>query len=278
MKVDVLKYTAFPNGRNGGNKAGVVLNAGGLTDSDMQKVALEVGYSETAFVFDSSRADFKLRYFTPTNEVDLCGHATIAAFNALRDKKVIKKGAYSAETRVGILDMEVSKNDVYMEQLNPIYFQTVEEFEVLDCFYEEHFIDKDIPIRVVSTGMREIFVPVKNVDVMHKLHPKMKNIIYLCEKYNAIGMHIYALDADEEVDAYGRNFAPLVGIDEESATGTSNGALACILNKYSSPNKIEYTLRQGYSMKMPSEIKVKLKKHKTDILSVLVGGSAKPNR
>ena len=107
----------------------------------------------------------------------MCGHATIAAFNALRDKKVIKKGAYSAETRVGILDMEVSKNDVYMEQLNPIYFQTVEEFEVLDCFYEEHFIDKDIPIRVVSTGMREIFVPVKNVDVMHKLHPKMKNII-----------------------------------------------------------------------------------------------------
>lgn len=276
MKVDVLKYTAFPNGRNGGNKAGVVLNAGGLTDSDMQKVAKEVGFSETAFLFDSSRADFKLRYFTPSNEVDLCGHATIAAFNALRDKKVIKKGIYTAETRVGILDMEVSKNEVYMEQLNPIYFETIEAFEVLDCFYEEHFIDKDIPIRVVSTGMREIFVPVKSVELLHKLHPKMKNIKYLSEKYKCIGMHLFALD--DEVDAYGRNFAPVVGIDEESATGTSNGALACILNKYSSPNKTEYTLRQGYSMKMPSEIQVKLKKHKTDILSVLVGGSAKAIR
>jgi len=180
---------------------------------------------------------------------------------------------YTAETRGGSLDMEVSRNEVFMEQLNPIYFQTVEEFEVLDCFYEEHFINKDIPIRVVSTGMREIFVPVKSVELLHKLHPKMKNIKYLSEKYKAIGIHLYALD--EDVDAYGRNFAPLVGIEEESATGTSNGALACILNKYSSPNQIEYTLRQGYSMKMPSEITVKLKKHRTDILSVLVGGTAK---
>lgn len=276
MKVDVLKYTAFPNGRNGGNKAGVVLNAGGLTDSDMQKVAKEVGFSETAFVFDSSRADFRLRYFTPTNEVDLCGHATIAAFNALRDKKVIKKGAYTAETRVGILDIEVSKSEVYMEQLNPIFLEKVEDFEVLDCFYEERFISRDIPVLIASTGMKEIFVCVNSVDVLHKLHPKMKNIEYLSEKYDVIGMHLYALD--DKVDAYGRNFAPRVGIEEESATGTSNGALACVLNKYSSPNQIEYTLRQGYSMNMPSEIKVKLKKHRTDIIGVSVGGSAKPIR
>jgi len=276
MNVDVLKYTAFPNGKNGGNKAGVVLNAGGLTDGDMQKVAAEVGFSETAFVFDSTRADFRLRYFTPTSEVDLCGHATIAAFHALRDKKVIKKGKYTAETRVGILDIEVSKTEVYMEQLNPLYLETVEEFEILDCFYEERFIDKEIPIIVASTGMKEIFVPVKSVDILHKLHPKMKNISYVSEKYGAIGMHVYALD--DTVDAYGRNFAPMVGIEEESATGTSNGALACILNKYNSPNKTEYTLRQGYSMNMPSEIKVKLKKHMTDIIGVSVGGNAKPIR
>lgn len=274
MNVDVLKYTAFPNGKKGGNKAGVVLNAGGLTDNDMQKVAKEVGFSETAFVFDSSRADFKMRYFTPTDEVDLCGHATIAAFHALRDKKHIKKGKYTVETRVGILDIEVSKTEVYMEQLNPLFLENVEEFEILDCFYEERFLDKELPIIIASTGMKEIFVPIKSVDMLHKLHPKMKNIIYICEKYDTIGMHLYALD--DKVDAYGRNFAPVVGIDEESATGTSNGALACILNKYSSPNQSEYTLRQGYSMDMPSEIKVKIKKIYTDIVGVFVGGTAKP--
>ena len=273
MNVEVFKLSAFPNGKNGGNKAGVVLDADNLTDQNMQDIAKDVGFSETAFVLESERASFKIRYFTPTNEVDLCGHATIATFNLLRDKKIIKKGGYTLETRVGILNIDVQKTEVYMEQLHPIFFQEVEPFEVLDCFYEERFLNKDLPSIILSTGMREIFVPVKDVATLHKLHPKMKDIVYLCEKYDVIGMHIFALD--DKVDAYGRNFAPMVGIDEESATGTSNGALACYLNKFYAPTKTEFILRQGYSMNQPSEIKVNLTKHKNEILKVSVGGSAK---
>lgn len=273
MDIDVYKLTAFPNGKNGGNKAGVVLEADGLTDVDMQSIAKNVGFSETAFVLLSEKAGFRIRYFTPTKEVDICGHATIAAFNLMRDKKVIKKGTYTLETRVGVLNIEVSKDDVYMDQMHPIFFENVEEFEIYDCFYEEKFINKELPIKIVSTGLREIFVPVKDVETLHKLHPRNKNIMYLSEKYNVIGIHLFALDS--KVDAYGRNFAPAVGIEEESATGTSNGALACYLNKYHSPTKTEYVLRQGYSMNMPSEINVKLTKHLTEILRVSVGGTAK---
>lgn len=273
MDIEVFKLTAFPNGKNGGNKAGVVIDANNLTDADMQGIAKNVGFSETAFILSSERAHFRIRYFTPKNEVDLCGHATIAAFNLLRDKKVIKKGEYTLETRVGVLNIVVSKNDVFMEQMHPVFFETVEEFEIYDCFYEDRFLNKDLPIKIVSTGMREVFVPVKDMETLHKLNPKIKNIIYLCEKYNVIGIHLFALD--EKVDAYGRNFAPIVGIDEESATGTSNGALACYLNKFYSPMKTEYVLRQGYSMNMPSEINVTLVKHLTEILKVHVGGTAK---
>jgi PhzF family phenazine biosynthesis protein len=273
MNVEVFKLTAFPNGKNGGNKAGVVLDADHFSDADMQGIAKNVGFSETAFILSSEKAGFRIRYFTPTNEVDLCGHATIAAFNLLRDKKIIKKGEYTLETRVGILNIQVSKTEVFMEQMHPIFFEEVEEFEVLDCFYEERFINKDLPIKIVSTGMREIFVPVKDGATLHKLHPRIKNIEYLSEKYNVIGMHLFALD--DKVDAYGRNFAPIVGIEEESATGTSNGALACYLNKFHSPTKTEFVLRQGYSMNMPSEIQARLTKHRTEILKVHVGGSAK---
>jgi PhzF family phenazine biosynthesis protein len=274
MKVEVLHYTAFPKGKNGGNKAGVVLEADHLSDSEMQAIAHKVGYSETAFVMESNKADFKVRYFSPTSEVDLCGHATIATFNALRDvKKVKKKTVVTAETNVGILDIIIEKNEVYMEQLRPIFLQEVKPFEVLDCFYEEKFINPDLPIIVASTGLKEIFVPVKDVETLHKLHPKMHNIRYLCQEYDTIGIHLFALD--DKVDAYGRNFAPMVGIDEESATGTSNGALACLLSRFYKPSQTEFTLRQGYSMGMPSEISVKLEKHKQDILKVLVGGSAK---
>ena len=273
MDVQVYKLTAFPNGKNGGNKAGVVIDANSLSDSDMQGIAKNVGYSETAFVLKSEKADFRVRYFTPLREVDICGHATIATFNLLRDKKVIKKGTYSVETRVGVLNVEVLKAEVYMEQMHPIFFETVEDFEIYDCFYEERFINKDLPIKIVSTGLREIFVPVKDVETLHKLHPRIHNIKYLSEKYNVIGVHLFAID--DKVDAYGRNFAPAFGIDEESATGTSNGALACYLNKFYSPTKTEYVLRQGYSMDMPSEIKVTLTKHLTEILKVSVGGSAR---
>lgn len=273
MNAETLKYTVFPNGKNGGNIAGVVLKADRLTEEDMQAIATKNGYSETVFVLDTKRADFKLRYFTPSEEVDLCGHATIAAFQALRDDRFIKKGDFTYETRLGVLEISVSKAGVYMEQLHPVFLNRVEAFEVLDCFYEERFINKDLPIIIASTGMREIFVPVKDVETLHKLHPKNNNIKYLSEKYDVIGIHAYALD--KKVDAYGRNFAPIVGIDEESATGTSNGALACILNKFHSPTQTEYTLRQGYAMDMPSEINVKLEKHYTEITKVLVGGTAK---
>lgn len=273
MDVKVYKLTSFPNGKNGGNKAGVVINADSLTNFDMQQVAKEVGYSETAFVSESEKATFRVQFFTPTKEVDLCGHATIATFNLLRDLKIIKKGHHSMETNVGVLNIEVSRKDVFMEQKKPQFKSGIEQYEILDCFYEERFLDNTLPPMIVSTGLEEIFIAVEDVTTLHKLHPKMKNIEHLCNKYNVIGIHLFALDS--KVDAYGRNFAPIVGIDEESATGTSNGALACYLNKYVSPQKTEYVLRQGYSMNMPSEIYVKLDKHLHEILSVSVGGTAK---
>ncbi len=271
--VDVYKLTAFPNGKNGGNKAGVVLDADNLTEYNMQQIAEEVGFSETAFVLKSDQATYKVRFFTPTKEVDLCGHATIATWNLLRDKKKVKVGLHTMETKVGTLEINVKKKEVFMEQVLPKYGEAIDESELDDCFYEERFIDKSLPALVVSTGLREIFLPVINKETLHKLNPKMKHILFLCEKYNVIGIHVFALD--QEVDAYGRNFAPAVGIDEESATGTSSGALSCYLNKYVSPNKTEYILRQGYSMNQPSQIKIKLEKQLTQITKVLVGGSAK---
>lgn len=78
--VDIYVVSAFCKNNKGGNKAGVVLNRQDLTDAQKLEIAKQLGYSETAFVTASCMADFKLQYFTPTEEVPLCGHATIAAF------------------------------------------------------------------------------------------------------------------------------------------------------------------------------------------------------
>ena len=81
--VHVYVMSAFSKENKGGNKAGVVLNREDLTVRQKMAIAKELGYSETAFVTHSDVADYKIEYFTPTDEVPLCGHATIATFSLL---------------------------------------------------------------------------------------------------------------------------------------------------------------------------------------------------
>ena len=81
--MEVLRYAAFSDSRRGGNPAGVVLDAGGATEAQMQRVAAEVGYSETAFLVPEGSGSVRVRYFSPLAEVPFCGHATIASAVAL---------------------------------------------------------------------------------------------------------------------------------------------------------------------------------------------------
>ncbi len=271
----IYHLTAFLKEPNGGNKAGVVINADSLKEEEMQKIAKDLGYSETAFVLNSDKASFRIRFFTPLSEVGLCGHATIATFNLLRDLKIIDIGFYTQETNVGILKLEIKKDLVYMEQVPPVYSDYIDPLEIEDCFLEERFIAKSYPIRILSTGMREIFVPVNSIKNLNRITPIIKEINKLSTKYDIIGVHCFALSDEENVDAYGRNFAPIVGINEESATGTSNGALGCYIHNYIDESKDTYILRQGYSMNQPSEIITKLTIKEDEIKTVFVGGSAR---
>jgi PhzF family phenazine biosynthesis protein len=84
MPTKVYIVRAFCKDGNGGNEAGVVLFGDDLRTERKQAIARKLGYSETVFVAHAERADFRLAYFTPTGEVPLCGHATIAAFALMR--------------------------------------------------------------------------------------------------------------------------------------------------------------------------------------------------
>jgi len=94
---------AFTDEPYAGNAAGVVPEADDLSAAQMQAIARELSASETAFVSDSDDADRKVRYFTPTQEVDLCGHATIASHALLAADGVIEPGTHTLETNVGVL-------------------------------------------------------------------------------------------------------------------------------------------------------------------------------
>lgn len=88
----ILVYEAFTKERNKGNPAGVVLQADTMGQKQMQRIAYELGYNETAFVCQSPVADYRIRFFTPGQEVPMCGHATIASVCALYEAGYIGTG------------------------------------------------------------------------------------------------------------------------------------------------------------------------------------------
>ncbi|MTI55629.1 PhzF family phenazine biosynthesis protein [Geosporobacter ferrireducens] len=279
MKVKAYTINSFAKTAEGGNAAGVVPNADFLSDVEIQKIAATLGFSETAFVMKSNPADFRVRFFTPNEEVDLCGHATIGTFYTLATLGYIKPGSYLQETKAGILGVEIKEDlSVMMCQPLPSFFEIVEKNEIADSLnIEITSIHEDLPVQIVSTGLRDIIVPIKSVDILNSIKPDFEKINEISRKYNVVGYHVFTLESINRSTACCRNFAPLFAIPEESATGTSNGALGCYLYKYGkldSNQASHIIIEQGYSMKKPSEILVSLAVEGKEIKGVKVGGKA----
>jgi PhzF family phenazine biosynthesis protein len=275
--VEAYVFNAFTQSIKGGNPAGVVLNAENLSEVQMQQLAGTIGFSETAFVTSSDKADYKLRFFTPNAEVDLCGHATIAAFSLLLKKGMVQAGEYTQETKAGILKIKINNNTVYMQQSMPQFFEIIDGEELLSCLgIDKIDLESNLPIQVVSTGLKDIFVPLKNEQLLQNLKPDMAKIEAISKKFNVVGLHVFAADSNTSKAAICRNFAPLYGIPEESATGTSNGALACYLYKYGRliNAEEEAIFQQGIYMSKPSEIRARLVVIDDKLQEIWVGGEA----
>lgn len=269
--VDVYVAAAFSKDDKGGNKAGVVLGRSELTSVQKAAIAKEMGYSETAFVLDSNKADFKLQYFTPTEEVPLCGHATIAAFSTLKLLNMLDKTDCTIETETGILNIHIKDDGlILMEQNCPAYLEVLDSDIFMGCI-EKGFIDHRFPIQIVSTGLNDIMLPVDSAEHLEQLSPDFEMIANMSKAKEVVGVHAFTLIKESDVTAICRNFAPLYGIDEESATGTASCALACYLFKYYK-QQLQYVFEQGHNMGEISRIVVNLSYHENVIDSVFVGG------
>lgn len=267
----VYVASAFCKDKKGGNKAGVVFDDNVLSDDDKKNIAKQLGYAETAFISKSDKADYCIRYFTPAEEVPLCGHATIASFGVLNYLKMIDKEGYTIETKSGVLDILVKNGEIMMEQNIPTFYEEIPFKEIKECF-DVDCINNDIPIQIVSTGLKDILVPIKSIELLEKLNPNFDIIKRISEKYNVVGTHLYTFDNDRIIC---RNFAPLYEVDEESATGTSNCALAGFLYKKLNIKRNEYIIEQGYSLNLPSIIKVNIITDQSDnIVKIYVGGKS----
>jgi PhzF family phenazine biosynthesis protein len=269
---------AFTNKLFGGNQAGVVL----LNDTDsfpddivMQKIAAELKHSETAFAKQTSENAYRLRYFTPEGEVDLCGHATISVFTVLREEAWIGTGRFMAQTAAGSLRVEVEPDSVWLEMPrgNLVRYLTGQESNELYRAFRLDLSDRPETLQpaIVRVGLADILLPVKSKDRLDGAIQNRDEIIRLSKEIQVVGVHLFYCPPDAQTTAYCRNFAPLFGIDEESATGTSNASLTYYLDQHRMlPKESSNVFVQGEAMGRPSVIY-----SKTDSTgSIHIGGSA----
>ena len=269
--IEVYVISAFSKDSTGGNKAGVVLDSHNLMSAKMMAIAKGLGYSETAFLMESDVADFKVRYFTPTEEVPLCGHATIATFSILNSLGELGKDAYTIETKAGMLNIQIEKDGmIFMEQNRPTYFETLTPDFFAGCL-ETEFIDTALPIQIVSTGLKDIMLPVDTKEHLERLNPNFTSMVSLCYDQDVVGIHAFALTGGAETTAICRNFAPRYGINEESATGTSSCALACYLFQHYKQQS-QYVFEQGFNLGSVSRLVVNITHQGSSIDTVHVGG------
>lgn len=299
MKKDLYYVDAFTTAMFGGNPAGVVILNETLEENLMQRIARELNLSETVFVTrdPGNPRIYQTRFFTPTTEVDLCGHATIAAFYVL-----VKEGYIQGEgptfhvkqrTRNEELPVEIIKKDgeieVIMDQQPPESIRKVTDVERLSRImgisaenigrsrWQDSLIE--LTPEVVTTGLKDLIVPVKDLKELQRISIDEEALCLLSKELDITGIHAFTLETLRENTAHCRNFAPLVGISEEAATGTASGALGYYLItkniwKLDKDQPIHLSFEQGDFMDRPSEIQCYIKK-KDKTWEVKVGGKAR---
>lgn len=296
---------AFAKTLYGGNQAGVVILEEGQDFPPglrMRKIAGELKHSETAFVKRLSGDAFQIRYFTPAKEVDLCGHATIGAFSVLQKEGMIQPGVFRLETRASKLSIEVKPEGIWMDMASPQEMGVLsweEAAEIYDAFGlnpeeaapkaeqkeakaalsqgnpEKTEVVPELQTKIVSTGLADILLPVADKDLLQKARLQAGRVSALSEKYQVVGVHMFSLSEDPGITAECRNFAPLYEIPEESATGTSNGALTFYLFRAGLlASGQENVFLQGEAMGKPSYIRSRLEFSPENQPLVRIGGSA----
>jgi trans-2,3-dihydro-3-hydroxyanthranilate isomerase len=281
MNVTVLKVNAFTESLQGGNPAGVVFDSPDLRDEQMKQISKELVVSETAFVFPSTVADFKVRFFSPIVEVDLCGHATIATFftMALQGKVFPKKNVVTQETKAGILPITIFYNDdeevdrIMMTQKKPIYKNIhINISQIADSLNVDlKAIDDSLPKQIVSTGLFTLPLCIKTYDNLKDIQPDFEDVKKICQSIGVGSFHVFTFETIEPNSMYhARNFAPVYGINEDPVTGTANGAVCSYLVKHKIIKDKSLICEQGDIIGRPGRVFVEIH---NDV--VTVGGKAR---
>lgn len=255
MFIHIPIVKAFIDGAQGGNPAGIVLDAERFSSREKQQIATLIGLSETAFVSPSDKADLKLEFFTPNQQIPHCGHATIATFSYLKQIGLLKNDRTSKETIDGCRQILIKGEAAYMEQSAP-HYKSISPSQ-LEMVLQALGITQadliDVVPQVVNTGNSFLVIGLRDSDTIRSLSVDLALVEDLSNALDLIGFYVFSLTGiGEGRDAGTRMFAPRYGIAEEAATGMAAGPLACFIHDVLKIDKPSYLIEQGHWMPLPS--------------------------
>lgn len=266
----IERYAAFTENPSGGNPAGVVLDATGLTDARMLEIAAELGFSETAFVTERAGDRYRVRYFSPLTEIPFCGHATVATAVALGP------GDHLFVTNAGEVPVTVDTNRVATLTSVP---PTVGELSETDLSallgalnWAAGDLDPALPPRVAYAGAYHPIVAAGSRERLADLEYDVPALKALMTERGWTTIQLVFRDAPDSFDV--RDPFPIGGVYEDPATGAAAAALGGYLRELGLvAGDATLRLRQGDDLGRPSRITVQLVPGSP---GVRVSGSAVP--
>ncbi|MGX1932728.1 PhzF family phenazine biosynthesis protein [Microbacterium resistens] len=234
---EILRYAAFAASPDGGNPAGVVLDASGLDDAEMLRIAADLGYPETAFVHggDAAARRFPLRYWSPGAEVPFCGHATVATAVALAER--IGPGEMVFETRAGEIALTATGSG---DALTVSFTSVPPEVREIDPALRARLLDvlglvpddldPRFPVREAFAGNWHPVLVLTDRELFHQFRFSPAELAALMAETDWTGT-VTVLHAQGERDYLARNLFPVGRITEDPATGSAAASTGAYLRE-----------------------------------------------
>lgn len=269
-RIRLYQVDAFTRERFTGNPAGVVLDADGLSETEMLAIARELNNADTAFVLrpDGEDHDLRVRFFTPRTEAGFVGHATVAAHYVLGNAPGRR---YRQRQKSGLVEIEVRGTDaarrIAVRQSPPPIGRELNERErlaVLDALaLSTSDLDPRCPPRICGAGSTRLLLGVKGGEQLRHLRPDAARLTTLSAQLGAAGYFVFTLTPQHaEALTESRMFCPALGIPEDPVSGNAHGLLAAYLLEHRlvarTVGRSGFCGIQGHSLKRPGRVEVEL--------------------
>ncbi len=268
----------FAEEKFAGNQLAVFRDCAHLSGEQMQKIALEMHFSETTFVISEEPKDggYDVRIFTPGGELPFAGHPTLGTAYLIA-KEIIGSEVekVSLNLKVGRIPVTFENDLLWMKQIQPHFGDrlTIKQISGVLGLDNNDFDDR-FPIEEVSTGVYFLIVSLKNMDAVKRARINIDLFHQLSKNLTARDVLIFSPETyDEKHELNVRMFAPDLGVPEDPATGSANGCLAAYLveHEYFGSKSIDIKVEQGYEIRRPSLLYLRSEKS-GDKIDVNVGG------